>query len=62
MKIGDLVELSAHGRRLQRNAHFNDRKELVGIIINFSMPFYTVQWFDVKRTFWYAREEMKHVK
>tara|TARA_R100000008_G_scaffold84647_1_gene72619 strand:+ start:268 stop:486 length:219 start_codon:yes stop_codon:yes gene_type:complete len=64
MKVGDLVELSAAGKKIQCNGIFVG---LLGIIVQqysgWSNP-YRIHWIG-KGTFrgvWFKRRELKHVR
>ena len=66
MKVGDLVELSAAGNKLQFLAHLKNKH---GIVLDVLPRLgYTVQWFGITKYSWrngrqgHYRRELKFLK
>jgi len=62
MKVGDLVELSAYGKKRHHNKYILDKTGLV--IAHKPGGFYwKVRWFQTTlRPYYISRKDLKHVK
>ena len=58
MKVGDLVRLSAYGKKLHMNKRIADA-DPVGIIIK-KMHMYHVTWLGMTTRYYYNRKDLKH--
>jgi hypothetical protein len=62
MQVGDLVELSAYGRK---RCHSKSLWDKMGLVIEYKPSgfYWKVQWFETKgRPYYISRKDIKHVK
>ena len=58
MKVGDLVRLSAYGKKLDMNKRIADADPVGNIVKKVHM--YHVTWIGMKTTYYYNRKDLKH--